>query len=114
MQKFRHGVILGIGLLLVAGEAQAISRYNSMSMSCEAARAAIQQEGAVILRYTSKRVANLPLYGRYVRAGNQCANGEIAERATVPTADDAQCRVLICVMGDPDDGGDRFFPMRSR
>jgi hypothetical protein len=83
-------------LVLAAFPAHAISRYNSMSMSCRAAQAHILREGAVILRYRSARNPNLPLYDRYVSDGGMCALGEGAVVDTVPTRDNPRCVVLKC------------------
>ena len=83
-------------LVLAAFPAHAISRYNSMSMSCSAAQQLVLREGAVILRYHSARNPNLPLYDRYVSDGRMCALGEGAVVDTVPTRDNSRCVVLKC------------------
>jgi hypothetical protein len=83
-------------LVLAAFPAHAISRYNSMSMSCAAAHQRIVQEGAVILRYPSARHPNLTLYDRYVRDGGFCDMGEGAIPDTIPTRDNPQCLVFKC------------------
>ena len=57
-------LLLALCLSLLAAEAQAISRYNSTSMSCDEVQARVYGEGAVILRYRSRRDPSLPLYGR--------------------------------------------------
>lgn len=82
--------------MLVASPALAISRYNSPSMTCEAARAAVLSQRAVILRYPSKRVSGMTLYDRYVRDNNQCDPHQYAGRAYVPTRDNPRCPVLSC------------------
>lgn len=76
--------------------AHAISRYESMSLTCASAQQRIQNEGAVILRYQSKRVANLTLFDRYVAHGGWCETNEYAKLEVVPTADNDACRVLKC------------------
>lgn len=76
--------------------AQAISRYESMRLSCAEAQSRIRDEGAVILRYKSARVANLTLYARYVAHGGWCQTSEYAKLEVVPTADTPACRVLKC------------------
>ena len=78
-------------LVLAAFPAHAISRYNSMSMSCAAAHQRIVQEGAVILRYPSARHPNLTLYDRYVRDGGFCEFDETTEPAWVPSRDTPSC-----------------------
>ena len=100
---------------IVAGAivpAYAISRYNSQSMSCQAVQAAIRNEGAVILRYPSRRTPNMTLYDRYVLHDGFCMSTQFADDATVPTADRASCSVRKCVTRSPDD--DFFFLRRRR
>ncbi|SMD08524.1 hypothetical protein [Rhizobium sp. RU36D] len=85
------------GLTIAAtGPALAISRYQSSSLTCEGARQAIRSEGAVIIRYPSKRVGNMTLYDRYVVNSDFCDPNEYAERAYVPTSDSPRCPVLAC------------------
>jgi hypothetical protein len=83
-------------LVLAAFPAHAISRYNSMGMSCAAAQDHIAREGAVILRYRSPRHPNLTLYNRYVVDARFCALGEGTVVDAVPTRDNPQCVVLMC------------------
>lgn len=93
-------VLIALGLLLVSFEAQAISRYNSTSMSCERVRAVVRSEGAVILRWTGKSGA--PRYGRFVAHGGFCESGTRAQTSYVPAAD-RRCPVYECKYWDPDD-----------
>jgi hypothetical protein len=103
-------LLLALCISLVAAEAQAISRYNSTSMSCDEVQARVYGEGAVILRYRSTRDPSLPLYGRYVSDRRYCNHDEAAETAFVPAADTRSCLVRECVQVDPDD----FFIFRRR
>lgn len=96
-------VLIALSLLVVSGEAHAISRYNSQSMSCAQVKATVQQEGAVILRWNSARNPNLPLYGRFVRNGNFCSASERAETSYIPTSDRRECAVDECKPYYPDD-----------
>jgi hypothetical protein len=80
----------------------AISRINSLSVTCERAREAIHEQGAVIFRWTSPR--GLPLYDRYVRNSRFCEANEYAEWKNIPTSDDKTCRVLNCQDIDNLDG----------
>jgi hypothetical protein len=73
-------------------------------MTCQKARAAIHNEGAVILRYPSKRVASMTLYDRYIRNSRFCDANQYAEWTGVPTKDDPNCRVLNCQNLDNLDG----------
>ncbi|MCL6706718.1 hypothetical protein M8R20_06890 [Pseudomonas sp. R2.Fl] len=104
--SFGAGVI-AIAALISAMPANAISRYNSMSMTCEQARQAIRSQGAVILRFPSKNVANLTRFDRYVRNSRYCDSREYAEWTRIPTRDNPGCRVLAC---EPIPRRDRDFP----
>jgi hypothetical protein len=95
-EAFMKRSILVLVLVLAAFPAHAISRYNSMGMSCAAARDRIAEEGAVILRYHSARHPNLALYDRYVSHGGMCALGQGAVVDSVPTRDNPHCVVLKC------------------
>ncbi len=97
-------VLVFTAALLAATPALAISRYNSQTISCDRARAAIHNEGAVILRYPSTRVRGMTLYDRYVRNSRMCDANEYAEWTTVPTKDNPKCRVLNCQNIDNLDG----------
>lgn len=94
-------VLIAMGLLLVTFEAQAISRYNSTSMSCERVQATVRSQGAAILRWTGKSGA--PRYGRFVANGSFCESGTRAQWSYVPSKDRSSCRVYECKYWDPDD-----------
>ncbi|TCU36636.1 hypothetical protein [Rhizobium azibense] len=89
-------------IFLAASPSLAISRYNPMSMTCQSARAAIHNQGAVIFRWTSPR--GLPIYDRYVRNSRYCDSNEYAEWKNIPTRDDRSCPVLNCQSIDNLDG----------
>lgn len=89
-------ILLAACLTLVAAQAQAISRYDPTRMSCGKVQATIARQGAVILRYQSKRVPGLPLYDRYVQNQRFCSMGEVRTRAYVPSADTKSCPVYNC------------------
>ena len=95
-----------------AGEAQAISRYQTMRMSCAEVQGAVRREGAVILRWQSKRTPGLPLYGRYVRDQRFCQFGEVIDFDSVPTADRRSCPVYQCVRPDYDNYRDFWYRRR--
>jgi hypothetical protein len=82
-------------LSLLASNAQAIERYMSTSMTCAAVKAAINQQGAVILQHRSKRTGVL-LYDRYVKNRLFCPGGQTTEFASVPTTDRPSCNVYRC------------------
>ncbi|MDQ6436462.1 hypothetical protein RB623_20630 [Mesorhizobium sp. LHD-90] len=94
-------VLVAAALTLAAGDAFAISRYNSMGMSCAEAQARIDREGAVIMRYRSR--SGVPLYGRYVSDGRFCEASTRPEFRSIPTADTRYCDVLECEYYDLDD-----------
>jgi hypothetical protein len=83
------------------GEAQAISRYTSTSMSCSAVRSKVNNEGAVILRWTSSQTGN-PRYDRFVRSSSYCDPGQRAVPSSVPSAS-GSCGVKKCQRCDMDD-----------
>lgn len=82
-------------LSLLASNAQAIERYMSTSMTCAAVKAAINQQGAVILQHRSKRTGVL-LYDRYVKNRLFCPGGQTTDRAYIPTSDLSACPVNRC------------------
>lgn len=95
--------VLALALLAGAGEAAAISRYNSTTLTCEAARDKVRAEGAVIFRQKSAKVPGMTLYDRYVRGERYCNVHEVPQRASVPTRDRANCPMLVCRPYSPDD-----------
>jgi hypothetical protein len=90
-------------LVMIPLPAQAISRYETMSMSCTAIHATIMREGAVILRWRSARNPSLPLYDRFVADDGFCPSLERATLTTVPAADTKACPVYNCTYFDPRD-----------
>lgn len=95
--------LLLLATLATAGEAAAISRYTSTTLTCEAARDKVLREGAVIFRHGSTRVPGMTLYDRFVRGARYCNSHEIPVRATVPTRDRDRCPMLVCRPYDPED-----------
>ncbi|HWK63501.1 MAG TPA: hypothetical protein VNS34_01070 [Rhizobiaceae bacterium] len=87
-------VALALGFSLLALDAQAISRYNSQTMSCARIQETIRREGAVILSYTGRGGA--PLYDRYVADSAFCSGMEITRVASVPASDTGRCLVYRC------------------
>ena len=104
-------LLAALGIALITGQAHAISRYQSMRMSCDDVRSAIRSEGAVILRWQSKTVTNLPRYDRFVSDSRFCTSNEVATFASVPTEDSHACAVKKCEPHDPDEdfGRGRIF-----
>ncbi|MBB3425425.1 MULTISPECIES: hypothetical protein [Rhizobium] len=97
-------ILLGLLVTSVATPALAISRYNSMSMTCAEARTVINRERAVIMRYPAKRTPKMTLYDRYVADSGACDQGFYAYQDYLPTKDRASCPVYICrPMTDLDD-----------
>ena len=82
-------------LVLVAGDAHAISRYVSTSMTCAQVKAKLEEQGAAILQHRSPRTGNL-LYDRYVRNRQFCQGNETTDWASVPTSDSSHCPVYRC------------------
>lgn len=85
--------------VLVATEAQAISRFSSDRMSCARVQQRIASNGAAIVSYTSAR--GNPLYDRFVRNAQFCQGGEVTEYAYITAADTQSCPVLRCEEYEP-------------
>jgi hypothetical protein len=83
--------------LLLAGEASAISRYQTTSMSCARVQAAVNSDGEAILRYPAPDNPSLVLYDRYVRDRTFCSSSQRADLKSVPAADTRKCPVRKCV-----------------
>jgi len=89
-------IILALGVSFAASGAQAISRYNSTSLTCASIKSKISSEGAVILRWQSPRNPGNTLFGRYVANDNYCDLNKVTETAYVPAADRRSCSVYLC------------------
>ena len=85
-----------VAALLLAGEASAISRYQTNSMSCARVQAALKSDGAAILRYPAPDNPSLQLFDRYVFDGRMCSPSQRAVTKSVPAADTARCAVRKC------------------
>lgn len=88
-------LLVALAVAFSCGTAEAISRYNSRSLSCAKARALVHRQGAVIFRYRSTRNPSLTLYDRFVAHGGHCAWGEVAAPKSIPTAS-GRCTLLAC------------------
>ena len=86
-----------VPVLMLAGEASAISRYQTTSMSCARVQAAVENDGTAILRYPAPDNPSLLLFDRYVRDRTFCSSSQRADLRSVPTADTPNCRVRKCV-----------------
>jgi len=86
-----------VAALLLAGEASAIERYQSTSMSCARVQAAVNSDGQAILRYPASDNPSLMLFDRYVRDRTFCSSSQRADLRGVPAADTPNCRVRKCV-----------------
>ena len=95
---------------LLPFQAQAISRYNSTSMTCAQVRATVRAEGEVIMRWRSSR-SGVQRYGRFVAHDGFCPSAEIAEWSYIPSADHASCPVYECKQYSPEDD---FWWLRRR
>jgi len=102
MEVSVKSVVLALCLLPIAFEAQAISRYDATSMTCAQVQSAIDQEGAVILRYPSPRDASIERYDRYVRDRHFCKHNERADTTMVPASDSKACPVRECRQVEPE------------
>ncbi|PSJ58713.1 hypothetical protein [Kumtagia ephedrae] len=89
-------ILTAAAALLAATGAVAEPRYEITGWTCARIKQAVAQNGAVILRYRSSRIAGLPLYDRYVSDARFCDPGQIIAYASVPAADDRSCPVRKC------------------
>lgn len=80
-------LVLVLPLMAAASPALAQSRLDSLTSSCQTARRAVQDGGAVIIG-TGRFV-----YDRFVRDQSYCPLSQITEPAWLPTANDPQCFV---------------------
>lgn len=101
-------VLLAACAVLLVGEAHAISRYTSTSMSCAQAQSVIRNEGAAILRWRSP-TSGVQRYDRFVLNDDFCGVDEEATSTSVPTADRKSCPLYNCQMIVPDE---YFFKRR--
>lgn len=86
-----------IAALVLSGEASAIERYQSSSMSCARVQAALNADGQAILRYPAPGNPSLVLFDRYVRDRTFCSSSQRAELRSVAAADTPNCRVRKCI-----------------
>lgn len=93
-------------------EAQAISRYNATSMSCASIQSRIHAEGAILLRWRSKRNPGLPLGDRFVRHSGYCDLHKHAATVYVPSRDRRSCPVRKCKRLNAFEEKYRFFRFR--
>jgi hypothetical protein len=99
MKRF---LLASVAFVVAASPALAIARYNSESMSCQAAQNLVQREGAVILRYPSDQVRGLELFDRYVADTAYCDPDRYAKQEYIPTSDTKHCIVLACAQRSDD------------
>jgi hypothetical protein len=102
-------ILLGLLAASAATPALAISRYNSLSYTCAQAKALINRERAVIMRYPSQRVRNMTLYDRFVSDSDACDSGYYAYQDYLPTKDRPNCPVYTCRPSTDFDDDDRIF-----
>ena len=89
--------IIALALSMSATQsAYAITRIASTSVTCEAAKALLQDSKAVIFRFPSKVVVGLTLYDRYVSDAGQCESQSSTVKKFIPTKDIDRCSVLAC------------------
>jgi hypothetical protein len=90
---------LGLALAAIASPAMAISTQVSTQITCPAIRMLVQREGAVLLRYTSKRPPGLSIYDRVVVDGSKCIGNGTEHRTYFPASDTDSCAVWVCRPG---------------
>jgi hypothetical protein len=103
-----QAAVIALCLLPISSEAFAISRHQSVSMSCANIKGIIASEGAAIFRWTQP--PNIDRFGKFVRNGAYCFIGEEVKYAYIPSADNSKCPVLECQPEDDDLFFHRFGP----
>ena len=88
-------VLALVAFSLTVLQAQAISRLSSTGLTCAQIQSTIAREGAVILRYKSRR-SGATLYNRYVAHPRFCESAKRALFETVPSRDKRACPVRVC------------------
>jgi hypothetical protein len=83
-------------LLVLAGEASALDRYDVSAMSCDEVRTALQSSKKALLLRASTHVRGLMLYGLYVADPSICKGGQTAVRRSIRAAAPSACPVLQC------------------
>ena len=78
---------LTLALCLAATHALAQGRPQTTSMTCNAAKALVTAQGAIVLG------TGRDLFDRYVRSQNFCAGGQQTLTGFVPTSDNSQCLI---------------------
>lgn len=84
-----------IALTVSQGDAGAIDRYNADNMTCASLKAALEESGSAIIRYSSRNVANLPLFDLFVDSRAECKSDETVRTKRI-TASDGMCSLLVC------------------
>ena len=89
--------IIALALLMSSTQtAFAITRIASTSVTCETAKALLQDRKALIFRFPSKAVIGLTLYDRYVSDAGQCESQTYSVKKFIPTKNTDRCPVLAC------------------
>lgn len=96
---------LAVLFLLVGSVAYA--RPSSWTMTCNQARALVQESGAVVMNYGYSEKAGY-LYERFVANRGYCGAREWAKPAYVQTRDNSNCRIGYTCEPSRHDGWDEF------
>ena len=90
---FIAGAVLA--LAVSQGEAGAVERYNADRMTCASLKAALGEAGTAIIRYSSRNVANLPLFDHFVDSRAHCKPEETVRTKRI-NASNGLCSLLVC------------------
>ena len=107
-------ILIALSLSMFSIEANAISRFNSTSMSCTAIQSRVWSEGVVLLRWRSTKTPGLPLGDRFVRDSGYCAPNRFAKTFYVPSADRKNCPLKRCERLNSFEERNWFFRHRRR
>jgi len=89
-------ILLCAALVVPVSDACAIERIRPAAMSCPALQRVIENQGAVILRFSPTSRAAPTVYDRYSSGDAGCGAEAYPAATTVPTRDDPDCAVMLC------------------
>lgn len=93
----KRALLAVLAVSLFPAGAEAVSRFNVYTMSCERAQSTVARHGEVLFNYRSRNDPNAVLFDRFVVDGSHCPRGQFAAPAFVPTADNPYCSLQRCV-----------------
>ena len=85
-----------VAVLLFPASAEAISRYNAATMTCERVQSLVTRHGEVLFDFRSRNDPNVSMFNRFVAHGNFCPKGQYVAADFIPTANNPYCPLQVC------------------